>query len=474
MTYAELAKKFAGRWLFAGDGFVAASTNYRNQHRKVLVDSEDAITAELEFIASRALHLYWNDGLVSNAVEAFVQNLGTIGVSFVDSEGIEIPFWKEAWKTFCQNASYDGTGNWASIQSIIARSVAVQGESFGRRVAMLDNPYVPFQIDLIPPTNVPIGLMDTFNKVYNGIKFNKGKPSTYYVKPYVKDLQQMQEAATTPPYGYLAFEASKIFHVWKKSFAEQRRGLPLMTPIISTAWQRSDLAQSVIKLAVNSASFAYGIKQTSSGNPVRANPLMNLKQGNANSSALSLENVPAEDKKDFYETDAGQVIHGEVTLLQSHGIERGIGEMLSSLQQIIATAMYSASFQVDGDCTKYNYSSLRGAWTAVDAKIAGFRAAVAEPLFLLKVITWYVEAITTLFPNAPEAKPILRYPRNAVANMLELMRAYEIAATNHLLPINHIYEELGIDPSEFNSDYQKTWEALQKQQNKPLSEVTLP
>ena len=142
--------------------------------------------------------------------------------------------------------------------------------------------------------------------------------------------------------------------------------------------------------------------------------------------------------------------------------------MLASLQQIISTALYSASFQVDGDCTKYNYSSMRAAWTAVDGKIASFRAAITEPQVLWRIVKWYMDAMKVFHPSAPEAKVILRYPRNAVANMLELMRAYEIAATEHLMPIDQIYEELGVDPAEFNSEFQQLWENLQKAKNLTL------
>lgn len=469
MDMQELTDIFKKAMLFS-DGFSGASKTFKQQHRKVLKNSDDPVLAELEFLVTRARHLYYNHGLISNAVEAFVNNLGVIGVSFVDAEGKEIPFWKDAWKIFCANIDYSGSGNWASLQNIIARCFAVEGESFGRRVAVVDNPYVPFQIDLIPSFNVPTGLNDLTRKVFGGIQYYQGKPLTYYVRPYYKDLEQQAEAAATPPYALLAFEATKVFHSFKKNFPEQRRGIPLMTPIMADAWMHSDLTSSTVQQAVNSASFAYGLKQEASGAAIRNNPFMNLKKGEAqtNSNLEPPESSMTKKEQDFYESEAGQFLHGEVTLLQSQGIERGIDIMLASLQQIISTALYSASFQVDGDCTKYNYSSMRAAWTAVDGKISSFRAAITEPQVLWRIVNWYMDAMKVLHPEAPEAKVILRYPRNAVANMLELMRAYEIAATEHLMPINQIYEELGVDPSEFNSEFQLLWEQLQKASNTTL------
>ena len=66
--------------LVKGDGFIASSTTYKQQHRKVLNDNENAATAEKEFIVSRARHLYWNHNLINNGVEAFVSNVGTLDV----------------------------------------------------------------------------------------------------------------------------------------------------------------------------------------------------------------------------------------------------------------------------------------------------------------------------------------------------------------------------------------------------------
>lgn len=443
--------------LVRGDSFVASAKTFKHQHRKAIQDNENAAIAEKAFICDRARHLFWNNVLIQNGVEAFVSNVGTLDVVFVDEKGTEIPFWREAWKVFTDNISYDGYGNFSTIQAIAARSLAVEGEYFARRVATGDNPFVPFQLESIPARNIPESYLNVIDKVFYGISFKKGKPFSYLVKPYEKDYEALLEASQTYPYGYNVVPADKMIHVWQKHFSDQKRGLPILTSVALTAWNHSDLEQSVITQAINSASFAYSVKKTSPLSNTRQDPAMNVGKGKT----LDKDNV--EKPINFYESEAGQFLHGdaEIELLQSQGIETGINDMLSSMQKVIAGALYSASFQIDGDCTQFNYSSMRAALVAIDTKLTLLRKSILEPELLYKVVNWWMEIMLYEFPNEVKPKIVTRYPKNVVPNLLELMRAYEIAAKNHFMPVSQIYDELDINPEEFDSARQKLWDALQ-------------
>lgn len=461
--------------IFQSKAFVAASREFKQQHRKVITsDLEDAVTRELAFIRSRARHLYWNDVIVQNAVKSFATNIGILDSSFQDEEGQEIPFWAEAWKVFKDKVPYDGYGNFDSMQTMASRCVAVEGEFFARRVASTENEFVPFELEAIPSSNVPLTFTHLPDMVINGIAFANGKAQEYLVLPYQKDQKAVFKALEKYPYGYNVYPKEKMVHLWEKTFPDMKRGLPLMTPICIDAWNRQDLQQSVLTQSINSASFAYALKkEPSSLGGIKQNPLTNVGKGVRKDTEFVGENGKLETEKEvnFYETDGGSVIHGagEITLLQSQGVKEGINDMLSSIQQQIATCLYSISFQVDGDCTKFNYSSMRAGLISIDGKVRLFRSTITEPQFFNQVRDWWVESMLVLHPEQVRPKCVTRYPRNAIANFLELMRAYEVALNEHIMPISQVYDELDVDPNEFNSPIQKKWEELQAKLNTAVS-----
>ena len=468
------------RGIFQTKAFTAASKEFKQQHRKAITsDLEDAVTRELVFIRSRTRHLYWNDIIVQNAVKSFATNIGILDSSFQDEEGQEIPFWAEAWKVFKAKVPYDGYGNFDSMQTMASRCVAVEGEFFARRVASTENPFVPFELEAIPSANIPLTFTHLPDMVINGIAFANGKPQEYLVLPYQKDQKAVFEASALYPYGYNVYPKEKMIHLWEKTFPDMKRGLPLMTPMCIDAWNRQDLQQSVITQSVNSASFAYALKkEPSSLGGIKQNPLTNVGKGVRAETEFVGEKgkVEAEKEVNFYETDGGSVIHGagEITLLQSQGVKEGINDMLSSIQQQIATCLYSISFQVDGDCTKFNYSSMRAGLISIDGKVRLFRSTITEPQFFIQVRDWWVEAMLVLHPEQVRPKCVTRYPRNAIANFLELMRAYEVALQTHIMPISQVYDELDVDPNEFNSPIQQKWEELQAKIAAAASTASIP
>lgn len=454
--------------LFHPRAFIAASKEFKQQHRQAITSElEDAVTRELAFIRSRARHLYWNDIIVQNAVKSFATNIGILDSSFQDEEGQEIPFWNDAWKVFKEKVPYDGYGNFDSMQTMASRCVAVEGEFFARRVASTENEFVPFELETIPAANVPLTFTHLPDMVINGIAFANGKAQAYLVLPYQKDQNAVFKALDSYPYGYNVYPKEKMIHLWEKTFPDMKRGLPLMTPMCIDAWNRQDLQQSVITQSVNSASFAFALKKDpSSLGGMRQNPLTNVGKGvKSDPTEYVGEKAPPVEEKEvnFYESEGGAVIHGagEITLLQSQGVKEGINDMLSSIQQQIATCLYSISFQVDGDCTKFNYSSMRAGLISIDGKVRLFRSTITEPQFFNQVRDWWVESMLVLHPEQVRPKCVTRYPRNAIANFLELMRAYEVALNAHIMPISQVYDELDVDPNEFNAPIQKKWEELQ-------------
>lgn len=453
MDYQKYLSSF---WKKVGT-FTGASKAFKQQHRKALEDAEGAITAERDFLAARSKHLYWNNALVQNGVKAFASNVGILDVIFVDEKGTEIPFWNEAWRTFFNGIDYSGHGNFASLQTMASNCLAIEGEFFARRVSTFENEFIPFQLESLSASSIPMDYENLLDRVFNGIMIRKGKPFAYLVKPYLKDLKAVWQASQTYPYGYSIVPAEKMIHVWEKHFPDQRRGMPLLTAGMLTAWQIDDLIQSTVTQAVNSASFAFGIKKTG--------PMANYRQDPAMKVGKGVQDKEEETPISFYESEAGQFFHGdaEITLLQSQGIEQGIDSMLNKMQQVLSVLFYSASFQIDGDCTKYNYSSMRAALVAVEAKISIFRKTVTEPALLNRVVSWWLEYMFYTFPEQARPKVVTRYPKNAVPNLLELMRAYEIALKNNIMPIGQVYDELDINPEEFDSDRQKIWQALQKE-----------
>lgn len=449
-------------------GFTAASRNYRNNHRKVLVDAEDSVAAEKQFVTERIRHLYWNNLIAQNSVESFVTNLGVLDVIFVDAEGSEIPFWSEAWKVFSSNIDYSGYSNFAALQTMAARCLAVEGEFFARHVVNVGEEFVPFKIETIQTANVPVQYSNWTDQIFYGVQYEKGKPVNYLVAPYSKDIKAVIKASTTWPYGYNIVRADKMIHVWEKKFPEQKRGMPMLTAAAFQLWQHEDLERSVVTQAVNSSSFAYAVKKDKMAANRAINPVTQIRDGVKKS--VNSDGQEEEAPIQFYESDAGQILHGdvEVQLLQSKGIENGINEMLGRMQKVIAMTLSSASFQVDGNCSEYNYSSMRAALVAIDTKLTITRKTLTEPLLVLKIVSWWLEAMLADYPEQKKPKVVIRYPKTIVPNLLELMRAYEIALTNGIMPITQIYDELDINPEEFKSSLQKTWAALMKaQQTKP-------
>lgn len=195
-------------------------------------------------VRERALHLYLNNPVINNMVEAAVANaVGTGIVPRSMHRDTEIRrTLNEAWDRWVERSDADGLTDFYGQQITQCRSIWIAGEAFSRLRPRRreDGLEVPLQVQTIEPAQLPddktepFGGIGPLNRIVGGIEFDAiGRRVAYHF--YRHHPGDASITGFSDAYETVRIPAEFVTHSFSPIQGNQVRGLSRFTPILTKA-----------------------------------------------------------------------------------------------------------------------------------------------------------------------------------------------------------------------------------------------
>lgn len=195
-------------------------------------------------VRERALHLYLNNPVVNNMVEAAVAN--AIGTGIVPRSRHSDPdmrrFLNDAWDRWTERSDADGLTDFYGQQLTQCRSIWIAGEAFSRLRPRRreDGLEVPLQVQTIEPAQLPEDKTEPFggigpaNRVIGGIEFDAiGRRVAYHF--YRHHPGDSALTGYNDAYQTVRIPAEYVTHAFSPIQGNQVRGISKFTPVLTKA-----------------------------------------------------------------------------------------------------------------------------------------------------------------------------------------------------------------------------------------------
>ncbi|MGB0971556.1 MAG: phage portal protein, partial [Mycobacterium sp.] len=222
-------------------GYSGANMNrLTNDWVAAILSADRETRSSLVKLRARSRQLFRDNGHAAGFARAMEDNIiGTSGIGV--NPRMRAPRGKllkgynlGAWEAFQRwgerdTCTVDGQNGWIETQRLALRTWLIDGETFLRRVPGFDNGFgyaLQFiDADLLDESyNIP--RTDRSNEITQGIEMDGwGRPVAYHFwTAYASDLSKRRERMRIP--------ADEIIHLFVQWRANQRRGVPIMAPVM--------------------------------------------------------------------------------------------------------------------------------------------------------------------------------------------------------------------------------------------------
>ncbi|GAB5390184.1 MAG: phage portal protein [Alphaproteobacteria bacterium] len=236
--------------------------------------SADADTLpDLPDLRSKARDLRRNSGLAGGAVTTIAQ--GTVGVgltaqarpdrAFLGLTDQQAEDWQRGtereWRMFCAECDITGDQHFHDLTGLIETAVLESGDCYViRRYVDGFGPYAT-KLQVIEADRVrnPRGLRET-DRVAAGVRLDRnGRAVRIFVDPHHPgDLFYLRGARRAEPRGVSIRDRSgelQVLHQWNKLRPGQRRGVPILAPVIALIKNLADYSDAEVTAAVVASLF---------------------------------------------------------------------------------------------------------------------------------------------------------------------------------------------------------------------------
>lgn len=210
--------------------------------------------------------LYRNVGLCHGSLDTISLNVIGFGLtlqaqideSYLGLNEEEARAWEEntefEFRLWCESSNCDTstTNNFYELQNIAFLSLLVDGDIFVATplISRQNSPY-SLSINLIEADRVtnPNNKMDTL-EVAGGVECDVfGSPKAYHIlKNHPEGLARQKEWVKVNAFGENGYK--NIFHVYTKKRPGQRRGVPILAPVLELLKQLGDYTQAELTAAI--------------------------------------------------------------------------------------------------------------------------------------------------------------------------------------------------------------------------------
>ncbi len=348
-------------FLLRQNAYSAASTAYKDAHREAIVGDADMLAVgEYLFMQSRIRHTIRNNPIASSAMDKFATSLGALKVNWKTKDGHTHKLMQELWDEFTQNPCLDGKGDFNSLQATWNCDRFQSGEALARLLIVKKNNTNRVKLKIQPIESEYLDISYTgwnydenspYGRTRYGITFDKAtstKPEIYH---FFKD-RYYGVGSPTNPQVRIPVNANEVIHIFERRRSNQWRGIPTLACCLLALYEIEDLCSATVA-AQNSASAITWIVE-------EQNDLTSDPTGVVQMRGRRYTN-DVEKQLHFAATGGGvQYTKGKFNLVQSRDIGSNLVALLREEYQKISSALNLPYYQLSGDTSGMDFSSLRG------------------------------------------------------------------------------------------------------------------
>lgn len=443
---------YGNSFLLRQNAFSAASTNYKDAHREaILGDADTLAVGELLFLQSRIRHIIRNNPTASAAMDKFVTSLGAIKIIWKKKDGSIHTLMQELWDEWTQNPNLDGKGDFNSTQTTwncdrfqsgeaLARLLIVKKNNNNRiklKIQSIESEYLDINYNGYNyDENVPYG------RTRYGITFDKETSTKPVIYHFFKD--RYYGLNTNPnPIIRIPVDAKEVIHIFERKRSNQWRGIPLLACCLLPLYEIDDLCEATVSAQKSASAITWIIEE---GNELTSDPA-----GIASYRGKKYTN-DVEKQLHFAATGGGvQYTKGKFNLVQSRDIGTNLVSLLKEEYQKISSALNIPYYQLSGDTSGMDFSSLRGILINFRERIEFIYQTINIPDGLAP-ITKHFKELASIDYAVEDAFPTYQYPirygvdslKDAQTDALEFQTGLE-SLSNILAARGTTLEEIAAD-----------------------------
>ena len=345
--------------------FTGASNAYKQSQQDTDQRGSDS---ELPLVRSRSRWMVHNNGYATSALLKCVTNWVGRGIVGHWSN----PELQKLWEQFIKKPTFDGRGNFATYQTMLANSVFTDGELFVRFHYENDSSEIPFSIEPISAMHCPTAEEDTLytqdvatrKKLGIVYKQRTGKVSKYRFENYLKETKEQR--FDWIDHKLIEVDAAEIIHTFEAKFANQRRGVPILLPAILPLWELQDLTDATITKQQASQAVGWIVQAAEDSNVFPQMGTAVSQPSTTTSSPLHgfmSDSSPSQAVPMLEEITPGGVHYlrrGEqIKFAETQDVGRNLPVLMNHLLRKLASSCGLMYEQLTGDLTQVNYSSIR-------------------------------------------------------------------------------------------------------------------
>lgn len=424
--------------------YAAASTEYSLAHRQASIGDADTLgVAEISFLTARSRYMCRNNAVASSAQDKYATKLGSIKVTWSSPNGSKHNIMQDLWDSWAENPMLDGFGNLDTWQVACNHERFASGKALTRLHTVVNEHPIPLKLQGIPAEYWDINYTGTDNPSLNsnglvtkyGITFQNTKPLAYHffkegyfsIKPLpIKDGWKRE-----------IIDANDIINCFERKNANQWIGVPLLSSCLLTIYALEDLCDATIKQQTNASAVSWIV--SSEGYNLLRSPVGSVSVQGATDAADA-------NKKTIFRSASGNVHYlatGErLEQVQSTDIGNNLVPMIKSELELIAAALNMPYFELKGDTSGMDFSSIRAILIQWRNRIEFIYNFITIPTQMKPLVNRF-QAYAKLKYKVANAKPNFILPRWYGVDDLKDCQADLLEVASGFTPIEQVWAERG-------------------------------
>jgi len=410
--------------------YAAASTEYALAHRQATIGDADALgVSEILFLIARSRYMCRNNAIASSAQDKYATKLGSIKVTWSNPDGTKHKIMQDLWDNWTTDPMLDGFGNLDTWQVACNHERFASGKALTRFHTVVSDSPVPLKLQGIPAEYWDISYRGTDDVSLNsngrvtnyGITFVNSKPESYHF--YKDGTFGLSPIIGANYFKRVAIPADDLINCFERKNANQWIGVPLLTSCLLTIYAMEDLCDATVKQQTNASGVSWIV--SSEGSTLLRTPV-----GSVNTLGNSDRDDP--NKRIVFRTAAGGVHYlatGEkLQQVQSTDIGNNLVPMIKSEMELIAAAINMPYFELKGDTSGMDFSSIRAILIQWRNRIEFIYNMITIPTQMTPLVNKF-QSYAKLKYKVANAKPSFQLPRwygvddlkDSQADLLEVM-----------------------------------------------------
>lgn len=342
---------------------------------------------------------------------------------------------EKLWKQWAESTAcdFDGIRNFYSIQELVMRTLARDGECLVRFRRNPDMPHVPLQMQVLEPDYLdPYRIInpDTGNRVIDGIEVDmEGRRVAYWLYPH-----HPGDTRTVLWFNALVSHRvplDQVVHVYKQDRPGELRGVSWFAPVAITLRDLSDFEGAELVRQKIAACFTVFVKDVDGGD----DPTTDMTQD------------PLDEVLEKVEPGIVEYLPPGKDVSFAAPPETHTFDPFSRAQlRKVAAGMGLTYESLTGDMSQTNFSSARMGWVEMGRNVESWRWRLLIPMLCIPVWEHFIEAASLTGPSLEGVDSYWTAPRRETIDPLKETEASMRAMRAGIKSWSETARENGYDP----------------------------